>query len=106
MNNVIELMERTVQRLTELGYTLREETKGGKGYVLDTHNHAKGSRSLYIKTTYRHNGTAEDVTVTIEVLEVINERYKVLRCLDKIKVPKQASEKVLNNRIQKAIAYL
>ena len=106
MNKATELMQRTVQRLTELGYTLREATRYGTVYILDQHSHAKGSRWLYLTTTYRNNGTDEDVTVTIEVYEVTNEIFQASKRLDRIKVPKQASDKVLNNRIQKAIAYL
>lgn len=103
MNKATTLLERAIQRFEEIGYNPREASS--TVYTIDTHNHVKGTRWLYIHTTDHHNGADEDVTITIEVYEVIND-CSISKRVEKIKVPKQASDKVLNNRIEKAIAYI
>lgn len=68
-----------------------------------------GTRQLHIETVQRHNGTAEDVSVNIEITEVTkvnSATWYSSKTIAKIKVPKEASDKVIKNRVDKAIEYL
>lgn len=61
-----------------------------------------GTRLIGVEPVYRRNGTSEDVSVKI----VIYEEVKLgMMQIAKIKVPGGASDKVINNRIDKALAY-
>ena len=100
---VQELLERTVNALTE------------KGYAPDRVNHTLGKdygemrkRQIEVYETFRHNHRDEEnVTVTIEVFELQlpngTRWLPTLKRLGKFKVPKDASDKVLMNRVEKAI---
>lgn len=66
-----------------------------------------GDCEFVIEETYRHNGTVENVTSKIsvsEIIEVINEDMYRVKHLVEIKIPKNASDKVIANRVAKAIA--
>ena len=55
--------------------------------------------------TPRHNGTEEDTTATLEVNIVLNPDGCSQR-IAKIKIPAGSSDKVICNRVKKAIAML
>lgn len=102
---VQNLLERTVNALTE------------KGYAPDRVNHMLGKdygemrkRQIEVYETDRCNRRWDEgnVTVTIEVFELhlsqdTSWRPHTLKSLGKFKVPKNASDKVLMNRVEKAI---
>ena len=94
-----ELLVRVEKALMEKGiepYAINYMSMGKKKEV--------GEKYISIRTVYRSNGTEEDVSVKIEVYEKIN-KYSSKR-IESIKVPKDASDKVINNRIEKAIKSL
>lgn len=65
----------------------------------------KGARIIFIDPTWRRNGTEEDVTVTVHVSEftkVIGYSASTKEII-RIKVPKNASDKVIQNRVSKVI---
>lgn len=84
---VIELEKRGIEPDTINGFGKREEWKE-KGI---------GDKKLSIETVYRSNGTEEDVTVKLLVFEKITEY--TMRRVAFAKVPKNASERVINRRI-------
>ena len=100
--NATTLITRTAKRFEELGYTVDCKSQSGTCYII---NYAKenGHRHIWMETTYRNNGTDEDVTVTMNITEIVNSEYGTCKRLGKIKIPKNASERVLNNKINKAI---
>lgn len=61
-----------------------------------------GTRLIGVEPVYRSNGTSEDVSARIVIYEVV--KLGMMQ-IAKIKVPGGASEKVINNRIDKALAY-
>lgn len=67
------------------------------------------NKTIHVHETDRMNYRydLENVTVTIEVTEWERENYGGAsgKRLFKIKVPKNASDKVINNRIDKALEY-
>jgi hypothetical protein len=70
------------------------------------HEYVTGERYFMCEETHRRNGTAVNVTATIfvhEVGTVWGTMSCSLRQLAKIKVPKNASDKVVANRVSKAI---
>jgi len=103
--NATTLITRAAKRFEELGYTVDCESQFGTCYTI---NYAKenGHKHIWMETTYRNNGTDEDVTVTMIITEITNSEYGICKQLGKIKIPKNASEKVLNNRINKAIEFM
>lgn len=103
--NATALITRAAKRFEELGYTVECKSQSGTCYII---NYVKesGHKHIWMETTYRNNGTDEDVTVTMDITGVINSEYGTCKRLGKIKIPKNASENVLNNRIQKAIELL
>lgn len=103
MTMVQNLLERTVKALTERGYA---------PYYI---NHSKAvnvagmpKRTMNVHETFRMNHRDEEnVTVTVEIIEWHHpqgtEWLTTGKRLAKIKIPKDASEKVLSNRVEKAI---
>lgn len=107
MSKATELIERAKKRFEELGYKVNNNSLDGRFCNINSEyslgmEHTKGWKSIYMYTTYRNNGEIEDVTVTIEILETLN-KYGCSKVIEKFKIPKNASENVLNKRVQRAI---
>lgn len=100
--NAYELLERVKTEFESSGFSFKSQ---GSDYYTE-HEWKVGARFIGIKPTWRHNGTEENVTVTITVLEIdkiwsaVSGRYKLPISF---KVPKNASDKVIRNRVAKAI---
>ena len=104
MSAASNLLERVVNEFANNGIILKN-FRGWNSWRTD-HEYITGDRYFVVEVTYRHNGTEEDVTVTIEVKEVgkiICEESCWLNLIAKIKVPKNASDRVISNRVKKAI---
>lgn len=67
-----------------------------------------GNKHISISEVYRRNGTSENVSVDIGVYEVtgVTQYGGSLRRLGHVNVPKCASDKVIQNRISKALAMM
>ena len=104
MNNATELVIRAKDRLEELGFTMQEISFYGKTYI-SQRSWVKGAKYIEIHETPRHNGTENDVTATIRV-NIVENPIGVSRRLATFKIPKNASDKVIDNRLQKAITYM
>lgn len=64
----------------------------------------KDSKEINIKTTYRHNGTGENATTTIELLERSKRGgLNIVNTIEKVKITKDAGERSINNKINKII---
>ena len=61
-----------------------------------------GTRLIGVEPVYRSNGTSEDVSAKIVIHEQV--KWGVIR-IAKIKVQGGASDRVINNRIDKALEY-
>lgn len=76
----------------------------------DWRDQENGERFITIQTVNRHNGTEENVTAQIDVMEMTSgKKGDGCRCMKRvfsIKVPKEASDKVIKNRIDKALEYI
>lgn len=95
-----ELLERVVEKLGERGIE-PDAINGwhvqdfGKGKVMD------------IETVYHHNGASDNVTVRMTVAEFEpTGRGGWFKGLIDVRVPKNASDRVINNRIDKIIEVL
>ena len=64
--NAYELLERVKTEFESNGFRFKAQ---GSNYYSE-HEWKEGSRFIGIKPTWRHNGTEENVTVTITVLEI------------------------------------
>lgn len=100
---VQDLLERTVNALTERGYAPFYINGSAVDRTAKT-----PKRTINAHETFRRNHRDEEnVTVTIEITEWHAPHGNVWlstgKDLAKIKVPKDASKKVLNNRVEKAI---
>lgn len=100
--NAYELIERVKKEFEANGFEFKAQ---GSDYYTEC-EWKVGARRIGLEPTWRHNGTVENVTVTISVLELVkiwsetSGRYKLPI---KFKVPKNASDKVIQNRVAKAI---
>lgn len=101
--SAINLIKRTVENFADRGYTVESLSKSNDRYAVGEHK-KRGDRHINFFITYRNNGTYENVTVTLEVIEALNDRCG--KRIVKIKIPKNASDRVLNNRINRAIAIM
>ena len=106
-------------RAEELGKRIVEEFKA-RGYeIIERHaiEHSTGEDVIYrydierydnnrfirIEETYRHNGTKENVTAKIKVLKRNEIQSFVLNTVFETKIPYEATKRVINNRIDKAL---
>lgn len=69
---------------------------------------AVGEKYIVLEQTYRSNGTEENVTATISVHVIDSVSSVTSRCfcakrIAKVKVPKDASDKVISKRVAAAI---
>ena len=98
MSKAGELMERVLSKMEERKlyayykngiHNKGEEVPAGFSYTDEKH--------LSVMETYRSNGTEENVTVTIEGCIRLSD-YSSRRVL-KVKVPKNASDRVIDRRL-------
>lgn len=112
MAKATTLVLRIVEEFKNRGYNIEEchakewGTDKDVIYAYEIRN-PETFRYIKIEETYRSNGTSENVTATIRINELV---YKTVGCwwgiaknIATIKVPKDASDKVISNRITKAI---
>lgn len=104
--NATELMKRVVTEIENHGIICEDQ----KFATYTKHGVYVGETFLHIEEVYRHNGTEENVTVEIECYEITKvyqpDIWNTKRRGNVIKVPKNASDKVIANRIEKAIALM
>ncbi len=104
--NATELKKRVVKEVENHGL----ECENTIFATYTKHDVKTGAVFLQIEEVYRHNGTDENVTVNIECYEITTvhfpDIYSVKRMGNIIKVPKNASDKVIRNRVEKAIALM
>lgn len=100
--NAYELIERVKSDFESRGFSFE---RFGNNFGTP-HMYESGARFIYLEPTCRHNGTVENVTATISVFEmdkIWGRCSGSLNTLLKVKVPKNASDKVIANRVSKAI---
>lgn len=93
------LLERIVKNLGERGiepYMINYMSMTEKSKFFTT-----GDRVISVNTVYRSNGTERDVTAKIGVYEITG-RHSLKRIIEE-KVPKDASDNVINRRIDKVL---
>lgn len=104
--NATELMKKVINEIENHGLKCAEQNYSTSTEV----NKVIGATQLHIEEVYRHNGTDENVSVNIECYEITSvfssNIYRVKRRGNVIKVPKNASDKVIKNRVEKAIALM
>lgn len=104
--NATELMKRVVKEVENHGLICEDQNFS----TYTKHEVKTGAVMLHIEEVYRHNGTEENVTVIIECYEITTVHfptiYNVKRRGNIIKVPKNASDKVIKNRVEKAISLM
>ena len=104
-SKAFHLMERVVKALQDRGIT--PMWLNGIGFADELDQLKEGDKIVSVRTVYRSNATSEDVSAEIAVSEVkMGRNYMWEERLMKIKVPKDASDKVIGNRIDKISKYL
>ena len=98
MSKASELKKQVLSRMEERGITANDN------YVKNWHDFEIGHRFLFVEEVYRRNGVEENVTVKIYVTEKISEYTE--KIMTTVKVPKNASAKVIDRRIDEAYAFL
>lgn len=101
--NATSLLARVVDGFKTVGVELEQSTPGDGWYT--KYERVQGTKVIGVKETYRHNGTSENVTATIKVSELGGFEARVLYPLCIVKVPKDASTKVIMNRVNKAMEF-
>lgn len=98
MNQVTELLDRVVEALRESGIEPYFIDGFHKGWIAGEY---PDGIQLDVKQTFRmNNRDLENVTVTIDV---VNWNGRSGHRIARIKVPKNASDKVINNRVEKVL---
>lgn len=98
MSKANELMARVIDRMTARGLNpcfVNYMRKKDRPFT-----EINGKR-VNIAETRRRNGTEEDVTVTLEVDIQLESEFGTRKRIFKIKVPKDASERVIDKRLDK-----
>ena len=100
--SVYDLMQRVAKEFSNNNIHLKDINPDGytSGY-----EPVVGTRFYRIVQTYRHNGTCTNVTAKIIVYEVkyVRNLSCTFKILEEIKIPKDASDKVIVSRVSKAI---
>ena len=102
------LMERCIKALEARGYDVH--TINGLHTGEETNAHDIGEKVIGVSQVYHRNGAKENVSVDIFVQEIVWDKYQKEKGLSwrgsvfKVRVHRDASDKVLNNRIDKVIA--
>ena len=94
-----KLVERIAAEMAKRGI----EPNGIEVYWDSTESDPIGTRYIVLYMVHRHNGTEVNVSADIAIYEKINKIAK--QRIAKFRVPKDASDRVINNRIDKAFAY-
>lgn len=108
MTRAEELVKRIVKEFEYRGYEIIEkhaiEHSTGEDviYRYDIVRDDK-EREIRIEETYRHNGTKENVTAKIKVLKPNDNQPYFKDTILEIKIPYEATKRVINNRINKAL---
>ena len=104
-SRAFKLLERVYKALEDRG--LQVMSINCTSLKSETDQLNDGDRYIGIKTIYRNNGTDEDVSVDIIIMEEYQGKwYKSGKQIAKVRVPKEASDRVITNRINKAVEYL
>ena len=107
MSKSSELMERVLSRMEE-----RKQYPFFKNHIHDKHEEIPAwynpEKQLHVMETYRSNGTEENVTVTIEGYVPIpgGSFVGLTQRVFKIKVPKDASDRVIDKRLDEVDKFL
>lgn len=102
--NAKALVKRVAEELERRGFEM-EERCYGRMYT-SKQEYINGHRYFEIEEIYRNNATEENVTAKIivtETIEVIDDYRCRIKQLGEIRVPKNASDKVIANRVNKAM---
>lgn len=75
-----------------------------EGHNKDWNDIKVSENYICVDCVYRHNGTGANVTVKISVCKKTSESTATRICV--VKVPKDASDKVINKRIDKVVEYI
>lgn len=95
-----KLLERVMEKLAERG--IEPDVLNGYHKV-----DLKKGRVLFAETVYHHNGASDNVTVRMSVTEYNPGEYgRSFKQIINAKVPKNASDRVINNRIDKIVEAL
>ena len=105
MSKASELMERVLEKMEERKlYAYYKNRVHSKTEVIpEYHNPEK--RIDVEETWNRNNGTPENVTVTIEMSELLP-GWSCFRRTLKVRVPKNASDKVIDRRLDEVEKWL
>lgn len=99
MTKANELVKRIVAEFEARGFTVNLKSNGDYRVKNDFNR-----KVIEIRETYRHNGTSENATARIEVINLSAMFDTSLETsLYKTKIPYEASNKLINNRIDKAL---
>lgn len=104
MTRATETVNRVVKALETRGYKVNIRVVKGyssESYIYEVYNEAR-NKKIKLYETYRHNGTKENVTAMLEVWRLIYHGTEQKQ-LYKSKIPYEASSRVINNRIDKAL---
>lgn len=94
-----KLLERVVEKLGERGIE--------PDIINGCHIQLEKGKVLFIDTVYHRNGANDNVTVKMSVAEFEPSEYGGhFKGLIDVRVPKNASDRVINNRIDKIIEVL
>lgn len=100
-SKAFQLLDRVFNALLQEGIApLTVNCNGNAEEMAILYNNV-GYKYISICTVYRNNGTSENVSCKIELSEVISKGGSARRFAE-IKVPKDASDKVIKKRIEKA----
>ena len=103
MSQAHELLKRITAELTDRGFQLYEWNYGRMVGTRDPDlDYPAGVKHIFAQETYRSNHTPENVTATITIEVTLNEHSS--RTIFRVKVPKNASDRVLKNRVDKVLA--
>lgn len=101
--NARELLTRVIAEFEKNGVTLNNVYSN---VWRSDHEYKSGERRFYVSEVYRHNGTEENTTVKI-IVDEVNKVWGAQSCslieVIALKVPKNASDRVIANRVKKAI---
>lgn len=103
---VWQLLERVLSTMTEEGIEPLFINGAGMAAQTEKLKNNPGVRYVAVGITHRHNGTAENTTCKIRVEETCGFHGLYRKVICKVKVPKNASEKVIRNRIEKIKEFL
>jgi hypothetical protein len=79
----------------------------GIGLSKETAERKAGDKTVGVRTLHRHNGTAQNVSAEIMIIEYQQRSWGLAEVqIGKIKVPGGASDRVIQNRIDKVLVGL